>query len=85
MITNALSCGKLRRSLILAAVPSTGFSLCGSSTTADKMESPRSKETLFYSALLKKRAIFLSGPVNEVTSSTIVAQLLYLEMEQPGI
>ena len=36
-----------------------------------------------YSRLLKERVIFLSGPVNDQVSSLIVAQLLFLESEDP--
>jgi ATP-dependent Clp protease protease subunit len=36
-----------------------------------------------YSRLLKERIIFLSGPVNDNVSSLIVAQLLFLESEDP--
>jgi ATP-dependent Clp protease, protease subunit len=36
-----------------------------------------------YSRLLKERIIFLSGPVNDSISSLIVAQLLFLESEDP--
>lgn len=36
-----------------------------------------------YSRLLKERIIFLSGEVNNVTSDLIVAQLLFLESEDP--
>ena len=36
-----------------------------------------------YSRLLKERIIFLSGPVNDHVSSLIVAQLLFLESEDP--
>ncbi len=36
-----------------------------------------------YSRLLKERIIFLSGPVNDQVSSLIVAQLLFLESEDP--
>jgi len=36
-----------------------------------------------YSRLLKERIIFLSGPVNDGVSSLIVAQLLFLESEDP--
>jgi len=36
-----------------------------------------------YSRLLKERIIFLSGPVNDAVSSLIVAQLLFLESEDP--
>lgn len=37
-----------------------------------------------YSRLLKDRIIFLGEDVNEVTASSIVAQLLFLEAEDPG-
>ena len=36
-----------------------------------------------YSRLLKERIIFLSGEVNDVVSSLVVAQLLFLESEDP--
>ena len=36
-----------------------------------------------YSRLLKERVIFLVGPVNDVTANLIVAQLLFLESENP--
>ncbi|WP_105615117.1 ATP-dependent Clp endopeptidase proteolytic subunit ClpP [Vallitalea okinawensis] len=36
-----------------------------------------------YSRLLKERIIFLGSEVNEVTASLIVAQLLFLEAEDP--
>lgn len=36
-----------------------------------------------YSRLLKERIIFLCGPVNDNISSLIVAQLLFLESEDP--
>ncbi|MBQ0026699.1 MAG: ATP-dependent Clp endopeptidase proteolytic subunit ClpP [Lachnospiraceae bacterium] len=37
-----------------------------------------------YSRLLKERIIFLGEEVNEVTASLVVAQLLYLESEDPA-
>ena len=36
-----------------------------------------------YSRLLKERVVFLVGPVNEVTANVIVAQLLFLESDNP--
>ena len=36
-----------------------------------------------YSRLLKERVVFLVGPVNETTANLIVAQLLFLESENP--
>ncbi len=36
-----------------------------------------------YSRLLKERIIFLGGEVNDVTADLIVAQLLFLEAEDP--
>ncbi len=36
-----------------------------------------------YSRLLKERVVFLVGPVNEATANLIVAQLLFLESENP--
>ena len=36
-----------------------------------------------YSRLLKERVIFLVGPVNDLTANLVVAQLLFLEAENP--
>ena len=36
-----------------------------------------------YSRLLKERVIFLVGPVNDATANLVVAQLLFLESENP--
>ena len=36
-----------------------------------------------YSRLLKERVIFLVGPVNDNSANLIVAQLLFLEAENP--
>lgn len=37
-----------------------------------------------YSRLLKERIIFLSDEVNDVTASLVIAQLLFLDAEDPG-
>ena len=36
-----------------------------------------------YSRLLKERVIFLVGPVDDMTANVVVAQLLFLEAENP--
>ncbi|MDP1652345.1 MAG: ATP-dependent Clp endopeptidase proteolytic subunit ClpP [Rhodocyclaceae bacterium] len=36
-----------------------------------------------FSRLLKERVIFLVGPVNDVTANLVVAQMLFLESENP--
>lgn len=36
-----------------------------------------------YSRLLKDRIIFLSGPVDEASATTVIAQLLFLQAEDP--
>ena len=36
-----------------------------------------------YSRLLKERVVFLVGPVNDITANVVVAQLLFLEAENP--
>ncbi|MDP3036879.1 MAG: ATP-dependent Clp protease proteolytic subunit, partial [Rhodocyclaceae bacterium] len=36
-----------------------------------------------FSRLLKERVIFLVGPVNDMTANLVVAQLLFLESENP--
>jgi ATP-dependent Clp protease protease subunit len=37
-----------------------------------------------YSRLLKERIVMLNGPVEDMMANTIVAQLLFLESEDPG-
>lgn len=37
-----------------------------------------------YSRLLKERVIFLVGPVEDHMANLVVAQLLFLESENPG-
>ena len=37
-----------------------------------------------YSRLLKERIIFLADEVNDVTASLVIAQLLFLDAEDPG-
>ena len=47
-------------------------------------QTPRGERSFdIYSRLLKERVIFLSGPVNDEVSTLIVAQLLFLESEDP--
>jgi ATP-dependent Clp protease protease subunit len=47
-------------------------------------QTPRGERSFdIYSRLLKERVIFLSGPVNDQVSTLIVAQLLFLESEDP--
>ena len=36
-----------------------------------------------YSRLLKERVVFMVGPVNEATANLVVAQMLFLESENP--
>lgn len=36
-----------------------------------------------YSRLLKERVVFMVGPVNEMTANVVVAQMLFLESENP--
>src|SRR5204862_3239266 len=36
-----------------------------------------------YSRLLKERIIFLGGPINDSTANTVIAQLLFLQHEDP--
>ena len=38
-----------------------------------------------YSRLLKERVVFLVGEVNDMSANLIVAQLLFLESENPSI
>ena len=36
-----------------------------------------------YSRLLKERIVFLSGPINDSSANTVIAQLLFLQHEDP--
>ena len=46
--------------------------------------SPRGERAFdIYSLLLKERIIFLGTPINDQVANTIIAQLLYLEREEP--
>ena len=47
-------------------------------------QTPRGERAFdIYSMLLKERVIFLTGPVKDVGANLVVAQLLYLEAENP--
>ena len=47
-------------------------------------QTPRGERSFdIYSRLLKERVIFLSGPVDDYMSNVVVAQLLFLESENP--
>ena len=47
-------------------------------------QTPRGERTNdIYSRLLKERIIFLSGPIDDYISNLVVAQLLFLESENP--
>ncbi len=47
-------------------------------------QSPRGERAFdIYSRLLKERIIFLSGPIDDYISNLVVAQLLFLESENP--
>ena len=46
--------------------------------------SPRGERAFdIYSLLLKERIVFLGTPINDQIANTIIAQLLYLEREDP--
>ena len=48
-------------------------------------QTPRGERAFdIYSRLLKERIIFLSGPIDDYISNLVVAQLLFLESENPG-
>ena len=47
-------------------------------------QTPRGERAFdIYSMLLKERVIFLTGPVEDIGANLVVAQLLYLEAENP--
>jgi ATP-dependent Clp protease protease subunit len=47
-------------------------------------QSPRGERAYdIYSRLLKERVVFMVGPVEDITANVVVAQLLFLESENP--
>ena len=47
-------------------------------------QTPRGERAFdIYSRLLKERVIFLTGPINDTVANLVVAQLLFLEAENP--
>lgn len=48
-------------------------------------ESPKGERSFdIYSRLLRDRIVMLSGPINEQVANTVIAQLLFLESENPN-
>jgi len=48
-------------------------------------QTPRGERAFdIYSRLLKERIIFLNGPIDDMSSNLVVAQLLFLESENPS-
>lgn len=48
-------------------------------------ESPRGERSFdIYSRLLRDRIIMLSGPINESVANSVIAQMLFLESENPN-
>ena len=64
-----------------ASVPTTYIPDCSRSVLL-RIHDPERYD--IYSILLKERIIFLGEEVNETTASLIVAQLLFLESEDPA-
>lgn len=54
------------------------------STLCFRVHQPGERTYDIYSRLLKDRIVFLGEEVNDVTASLVVAQLLFLESEDPG-
>lgn len=50
----------------------------------ETIDTPKSKEGLMHTLLIKKRVVFLNGKITEDNAKNIVSQLIYLEMDQPG-
>lgn len=65
----------------MLVVSSTSFARCGKDK---ELESPKSKEGLIHATLLKRRAVFLNGSITEESAKHMVAQLIFLELDQPG-
>jgi ATP-dependent Clp protease protease subunit len=71
------------------AVRTLGASLAGGSAyalaEADKHKRfAKSSNELFYDVLPRQRAIYLSGPIDDVSAKLIIGQLLALEFQDPG-
>jgi len=63
--------------------PSPSFSGLGLVPTVIEQSGRGERAYDIYSRLLRERIVFLVGPVNEQSASLIVAQLLFLESENP--
>ncbi|CAG4890251.1 ATP-dependent Clp endopeptidase proteolytic subunit ClpP [Paraburkholderia saeva] len=63
--------------------PAPSFSGLGLVPTVIEQSGRGERAYDIYSRLLRERIVFLVGPVNEQSASLIVAQLLFLESENP--
>ncbi|MCX4161124.1 MULTISPECIES: ATP-dependent Clp endopeptidase proteolytic subunit ClpP [Paraburkholderia] len=63
--------------------PFPGFSGLGLVPTVIEQSGRGERAYDIYSRLLRERIVFLVGPVNDQSASLIVAQLLFLESENP--
>ncbi|MEQ5839596.1 ATP-dependent Clp endopeptidase proteolytic subunit ClpP [Paraburkholderia acidicola] len=63
--------------------PPPGFSGLGLVPTVIEQSGRGERAYDIYSRLLRERIVFLVGPVNDQSASLIVAQLLFLESENP--
>ena len=46
-------------------------------------QTPRGERILTFTRLLKERIIFVVGPIDDLTANLVVAQLLFLESDNP--
>jgi ATP-dependent Clp protease, protease subunit len=67
----------------MSYLPAPSFSGLGLVPTVIEQSGRGERAYDIYSRLLRERIVFLVGPVNEQSASLIVAQLLFLESENP--
>ena len=63
----------------------TGIPIQRTDPVRDRADRSGERSFDIYSRLLKDRIVFLTGPVHDELASVVVAQLLFLESEDPGV
>jgi ATP-dependent Clp protease, protease subunit len=76
----APACGLLSYDIIMSAIDTQNL---GMVPMVIEQSGRGERAYDIYSRLLRERVIFLVGPVNDMTANLVVAQLLFLESENP--
>ncbi|KAG8470715.1 hypothetical protein KFE25_009136 [Diacronema lutheri] len=74
----------IMRGVLPSGVLAYGTYACASRMEQKRPSQPKSANELFYETLPRQRAIYLSGPIDDVSAKLVIGQLLALEFDQPG-